>query len=46
MIVEDPGHTPALVGSRLALEQFLESPAGAAFTSVYLESGQTFLIRR
>ena len=46
LIVEDPGHTPALIGSRLALSDFLESAAAAAFTPVYLESGQTFLIRR
>jgi len=45
MIVEDPGHTPALIGSRLALEEFLASDAAAPFTPVYMESGQTLLIR-
>jgi hypothetical protein len=44
IVVEDPGHTPALIGSRLALQEFLALPAAAPFLSVYLESGQTFLI--
>lgn len=46
VIVEDPGHTPALIGSRLALQEFLESAEAAAFTPIYMESGQTFLLRR
>jgi Macrocin-O-methyltransferase (TylF) len=46
IIVEDPGHTPALIGSRLALLEFLESEAAEPFIPVYLESGQTFLFRR
>jgi hypothetical protein len=45
LIVEDPGHTPALIGSRLALQEFMDSPDAAAFTPVYMESGQTLLIR-
>jgi hypothetical protein len=45
LIVEDPGHTPALIGSRLALEEFMATPIAAAFTPVYMESGQTLLIR-
>jgi hypothetical protein len=45
VVVEDPGHTPALVGARVALDQFMASEASAGFTPVYLESGQTFLIR-
>ena len=45
IVAEDPGHTPALIGSRLALEEFCASPAAAPFVPVYLESGQTFLIK-
>jgi len=45
MVVEDPGHTPALIGSRLALSEFMETPIASSFTAIYLESGQTFLIR-
>jgi Macrocin-O-methyltransferase (TylF) len=46
MIVEDAGHTPALIGARLALSRFLKSSQGIAFLPVYMESGQTFLIRQ
>jgi Macrocin-O-methyltransferase (TylF) len=45
MICEDAGHTPALVGAALALEQFLDSDLGAGFTPVHMTSGQTFLVR-
>lgn len=45
IIVEDPGHTPALIGSRLALQEFLASDAAAPFIAIYMESGQTFLVR-
>jgi hypothetical protein len=45
MICEDAGHTPALVGASLALEQFLDSDLGAGFTPVHMTSGQTFLVR-
>jgi Macrocin-O-methyltransferase (TylF) len=45
MICEDAGHTPALVGAALALEQFVESDLGAGFTPVHMTSGQTFLVR-
>lgn len=45
MICEDAGHTPALIGARLALEEFLATPAGQAFTPVHMSSGQTFLIK-
>jgi hypothetical protein len=45
IIVEDPGHTPALIGSRLALHYFSRTRLGQTFTSVYMESGQTFLIK-
>ena len=45
IVVEDPGHTPALIGSRLALSEFMKTQVASSFTSIYLESGQTFLIR-
>lgn len=45
IIVEDAGHTPALIGSRLALQEFLASDAAAPFIAIYMESGQTFLVR-
>jgi len=45
MICEDAGHTPALIGARLALDNFLISEQGTKFTSVHTESGQAFLIK-
>lgn len=45
LIVEDPGHTPWLLGARLALEEFMEDEIAQEFLPVYMESGQTFLIR-
>jgi hypothetical protein len=45
MICEDAGHTPALIGAALALEQFLDSDLGAGFTPVHMTSGQTLLVR-
>jgi hypothetical protein len=45
IIVEDPGHTPALIGSRLALQEFLASPVANLFIPIYMESGQTFLLK-
>jgi hypothetical protein len=45
VIVEDPGHTPALGGAQLALNEFLETPLGHAFVPVYLESGQYYLLK-
>jgi Macrocin-O-methyltransferase (TylF) len=46
MVVEDAGHTPALIGARVALNRFLKSPDAAAFIPIYMESGQTLLIRK
>jgi hypothetical protein len=46
LVVEDPGHTPLLIGARFALEKFLAEPVGAQFTPLAMQSGQTFLIRR
>lgn len=45
IIVEDPGHTPALIGSRLALNEFFDLPISTKFLPIYLESGQTFLVK-
>jgi len=45
IICEDAGHTPGLIGARLALEEFINSPVGRQFTPVHMESGQVFLIR-
>jgi hypothetical protein len=45
LICEDAGHTPGLIGARLALQEFLESKRGAAFTPVHMPSGQAFLIK-
>ncbi|HZZ57525.1 MAG TPA: TylF/MycF/NovP-related O-methyltransferase, partial [Opitutaceae bacterium] len=44
IICEDAGHTPALIGARLALLEFMRSPQGKRFTQVFLASGQAFLI--
>ncbi len=45
MICEDAGHTPSLIGARMALEEFLEDEAGRAFTAVHMTSGQVFLVK-
>jgi hypothetical protein len=42
IIVEDPGHTPGLIGARVALERFLRNNCN--FMPLYMESGQTLLI--
>ena len=46
MIVEDPGHSPLLIGARIALDEFLESDLGKTFIPLVMQSGQTFLIRK
>ena len=46
MVVEDPGHTPQLVGARVALDEFLAGRAASSFIPIYMESGQTFLIKK
>jgi macrocin-O-methyltransferase TylF-like protien len=46
VIVEDAGHTPALIGARIALNRFLATPQGNDFLPIYMESGQTLLIRK
>ncbi len=45
IVAEDAGHTPACIGARLALEDFLSEPDGHKFLPIYMESGQTFLVR-
>ena len=45
MICEDAGHLPALIGARVALQDFIQSEAGKAFTPVHQESGQVFLVK-
>jgi hypothetical protein len=45
MICEDAGHTPGLIGARVALEEFIESGAGKKFTVMHLRSGQVFLVK-
>ncbi len=42
IIVEDPGHTPGLIGARVALVRFLRNNCN--FIPIYMESGQTLLI--
>ena len=44
IICEDAGHTPNLIGARLALQEFMRSPRGARFTQIFMTSGQAFLI--
>ncbi len=45
LIVEDTGHTPALAGAALAVELFQQTPIARQFTSIYMASGQLFLLR-
>lgn len=45
-VIEDPGHTPHLIGARLALEEFMESDAGRRFWRIHMASGQTWLFRK
>ena len=45
MICEDAGHTPGLIGARVALDEFIQSDLGKKFTVVFQNSGQVFLIK-
>ena len=36
MVVEDPGHTPLLIGARVALQEFLETEAASRFLPLYV----------
>lgn len=46
LVVEDPGHTPLLIGAKYALERFLAEEAGRQFIPLVMDSGQSFLIRK
>ncbi len=46
LIVEDPGHTPALSGAFHALHEFLNNDISTGFVPLTMGSGQTFLIRK
>ena len=46
MVVEDAGHTPWLLGAKVALEEFLADVGSEAYTKIQMESGQYLLIRR
>lgn len=46
MVVEDPGHTPMLIGASLALQVFMNEGGRLDFIPITLDSGQTLLIRR
>jgi hypothetical protein len=46
LVVEDPGHTPLLIGAKFALEKFLAEDAGKQFIPIVMDSGQSFLIRK
>lgn len=45
LIVEDPGHTPLLIGAQAALDIFIASEIAEKFLSIYMHSGQYFLVR-
>lgn len=46
IVVEDAGHTPRLLGAKLALEQFLEKVGFDTYVHLQMESGQYVLIRK
>lgn len=46
IVVEDAGHTPMLLGSKLALEEFLDLVGKNQYHSIQMESGQYVLIKR
>ena len=46
IIVEDPGNIPLLIGARVALNDFMNTVWKDQFLSIYMESGQTFLLRK
>ena len=45
IVIEDPGHTPYLIGARLALSEFLDNQEGRLWRPIYMQSGQTLLMR-
>ena len=46
IVVEDAGHTPMLLGSKIALEEFLELVGHNCYHTIQMESGQYVLIKR
>jgi hypothetical protein len=46
LLVEDTGHTPMLIGARLALNEFLASTLAANFIPIVTTAAQTLLIRQ
>jgi hypothetical protein len=44
IVCEDAGHTPNLIGARLALQEFMRGPRGSRFTQIFMPSGQALLI--
>ena len=46
IVVEDAGHTPWLIGAKIALEEFLELVGIDSYHSIQMESGQYILIKR
>ncbi len=45
IIVEDPGHQPALIGARVALDEFMGTLRPDEFTILQMESGQFILFK-
>ena len=45
IILEDVGHTPALIGAHVAYKEFTESSKADNFHNILLNSGQAILIR-
>lgn len=45
-VVEDAGHTPKLLGAKVAVEEFLGQVGLEAYTVLHMESGQYVLIRK
>jgi len=46
IIIEDAGHTPFLLGAKLALQEFLDEYGNDLYISIQMDSGQYLLIRR
>ena len=44
IICEDPASTPSLYGALLAMQEFLDSPAGKCYTKIF-KGAQYFLIK-
>ena len=46
IVLEDAGHTPWLLGAKIALEEFLEGDGKKKYHVMQMESGQYILIRK